>query len=149
MKLDTLQAGKYLLVYKFDWIPTQHPERKVVLNLYAPKCQSWKIGSIKKGNPIFNRQFLNMSLNFLKKRERLGPNFVQPELFYGTLIGSEQTDKFIQNYKPRFSMQDFDYTELQIGTQNQAEDIYYRYILQDERDRNELTTSKEFKFAIP
>lgn len=46
-------------------------------------------------------------------------------------------------------MQDFDYTELQVGTQNQSEDIYYKYILQDERDRDELTTSKEFKFNIP
>jgi hypothetical protein len=66
--VNALTKGKYIVIYKFDWIATQHPERKVVFGIYGPGMKDAKVANIKKSHKQFNKQMMASAFDFLKKR---------------------------------------------------------------------------------
>jgi len=55
LKVDPLSKGKYIVIYKYDWIATQHPERKVVFAIYGPNMKKARLANIKKSHKQLNR----------------------------------------------------------------------------------------------
>ena len=133
LKVDSLTKGKYIVLYKFDWIATQHPERKVVFSIYGPGMANARLANIKKSHKQLNRKMMASAFDFIKKRLKIKEDYVMP---LRSTLGSQSEADIVANYSPTFTLEDFDFIELYQNSQNLTETIYYHYILTDECDRN-------------